>query len=70
MQVSDCSVVTVIEGINYCLIVLHEKSWLEELNALSPLQISALLTATALTWYVASGIRTVLNVIGHTSKDE
>lgn len=64
MVIDDCSVVTVIEGINYCLIVLHQKSWLEELNSLSALQVSGLLTATALTWYVASGIRTTLNLLG------
>jgi hypothetical protein len=70
MVVADCSVVTVIEGINYCLVVLHQESWLDELNNLDPLKVGALLSATALSWYVASGIRTTLNLLGHTSNEE
>ena len=70
MVVADCSVVTVIEGINYCLVVLHQESWLDELNKLEPLKVGALLTATALVWYVASGIRTTLNLLGHSSAEE
>lgn len=70
MVIDDCSMTTVIQGINYCVVVLHQQSWLDELNNLEPLKVSALLSATALTWYVASGIRTTLNLIGHTSKEE
>lgn len=70
MQIDDCSVVTVLEGANYCIVVLHQQSWLDELNSLSPLHAAALLSSTALIWYVAWGIRTTLNLLGHTSKNE
>ena len=70
MEVDQCSATTIIEGVHYCLVLIRTESWLDELNNLPPLQVGALLTATALTWYVASGIRTALNLIGHSSKDE
>lgn len=70
MVVADCSVVTVIEGINYCLVVLHQESWLDQLNSLEPTKVGALLSATALVWYVAWGIRANLNLLGHSSSEE
>ena len=70
MVIDDCSVTTVIQGINYCVVVIHQTSWLDQLNSLEPLHVSALLTATALTWYVASGIRTSLNLLGHSPNEE
>lgn len=71
MQIDDCSVVTVLEGAGTTpLLSLHPQSWLDELNALSPLHAAALLSSTALIWYVAWGIRTTLNLLGHTSKNE
>lgn len=70
MVVDDCSVTTVIEGVNYCIVVLHQQSWLDEINNLSPTQAAGLLTATTLIWYVAWGIRTTLNILGYSSKEE
>lgn len=70
MVIDDCSMTTVIQGVNYCVVVLHQQSWLDELNNLEPVKVGALLTATALVWYVASGIRTTLNLLGHTSNEE
>jgi len=69
MEINDCSVV-VIESVNYCLVVVKSESWLDQLNSLSVLQASALLSATALIWYVAWGIRTTLSLLGHSSKHE
>lgn len=65
MQIDDCSVTTVIQGINYCIVVLHQQSWMDELNNLEPAKVAALLSATALIWYVASGIRTTLNLLNY-----
>ncbi len=70
MVIDDCSMSTVIQGVNYCVVVLHQQSWLDELNNLEPAKVGALLTATALVWYVASGIRTTLNLLGHSPNEE
>ncbi|EHU1539775.1 hypothetical protein ACX0AN_003726 [Acinetobacter baumannii] len=70
MQVADCSVVTQIEGVNYCIVVLHQTSWMDELNNLPPEQVIALLSATILIWYLASGLRTTLYVLGSSTKEE
>ena len=70
MVIDDCSVTTVISGVNYCIVVVHQQSWLDELNSLSAVQAVALLSSTALIWYVAWGIRTTLNLLGHTSVNE
>ncbi|HCD60782.1 hypothetical protein ACWPO0_11635 [Acinetobacter nosocomialis] len=64
MVVDDCSVTTVIDGINYCIVVLHQQSWMDELNNLPPEKVAALISATALIWYVASAIRTNLKLLG------
>lgn len=70
MVVADCSVITVIEGVNYCLVVIREQSWLDEINKMSYVQLSALLSFAALVWYVASSIRTMLHILGaDTSKE-
>lgn len=69
MEITDCSVV-VIEAVNYCLVVIHKESWLDELNSLSMLQAAALVGSTALTWYVAWGIRTTLKLLGHSPDNE
>jgi len=70
MVIDDCSMTTVIQGISYCVVVLHQQSWLDELNNLEPLKVGALLSSTALTWYVASAIRTQINLLGYTSKED
>lgn len=70
MVIDDCSVTTVIQGINYCVVILHQQSWLDELNNLEPIKVGALISATVLTWYIASGIRTTLDLLGHTSSNE
>lgn len=70
MQIDDCSATTVINGVNYCILVIHQESWLDQLNNLSFAQVSALLSSTVLIWYVASLIRIHLNLLGHSSKDE
>lgn len=70
MVVADCSVVTVIEGVNYCLVVMHQQSWMDELNALAPEKVMALLSATALIWYVASAVRTQLDLLAHDNSKE
>jgi len=70
MVIDDCSMTTVIQGVSYCVVVLHQQSWLDELNNLEPAKVGALLTATALVWYVASGIRTTLNLLGHSPNEE
>ncbi|SSQ15477.1 Uncharacterised protein [Acinetobacter baumannii] len=64
MVIDDCSVTTVIDGINYCIVVLHQQSWMDELNNLPPEKVAALISATALIWYVASAIRTNLKLLG------
>ncbi|MFH4377293.1 hypothetical protein WAJ76_21465, partial [Acinetobacter baumannii] len=66
----DCSVVTTIDGVNYCIVVLHQQSWLDQLNNLTVVQVSLLLSSTALIWYVAWGIRATLSLLGHTSSEE
>lgn len=45
--------------------VLYQQSWTEQLNSLSVVQVSGLLTTTALIWYVASAIRTHLNLLAY-----
>ncbi|RKG29060.1 hypothetical protein [Acinetobacter tianfuensis] len=70
MVVGDCSVITVIEGVNYCLVVIREQSWLDEINKMSFAQLSALLSFAALVWYVASSIRTMLHVLGADNSKE
>lgn len=65
MQIDDCTVTTVIQGINYCVVIVQSESWLDELNKLTPLQVGALLSATALIWFVASGIRQQLDILAH-----
>lgn len=70
MQIEDCTATTVINGVNYCILVINQTSWLDQLNSLTVLQVSALLSATALIWYVAWGIRATLNILGHTSNEE
>lgn len=69
MVVDDCSVITVIEGVNYCLVVIREQSWLDEINKMSVAELSALLSFAALVWYVASSIRTMLHVLGADTKE-
>lgn len=68
MTVDDCSVVTVLNGANYCLVIVHQTSWMDELNALPPSQVAALLSSVALIWYVASAIRTQLSLLAHTEE--
>lgn len=70
MVVDDCSVITVIEGVNYCLVIIHEQSWLDEINKMTFAQMSGLLGFASLCWYVASSIRTMLHILGaDTSKE-
>lgn len=69
MVVDDCSVITVIESVNYCLVVIREQSWLDEINKMSYVQLSALLSFACLVWYVASSIRTMLHILGSDNKE-
>ncbi|WP_404231390.1 hypothetical protein [Acinetobacter venetianus] len=61
---------TVIDGINYCIVVLHQQSWMDELNSLPPEKVMALITSTALIWYVASAVRIQLQVLAHDETKE
>lgn len=70
MQIEDCTATTVINGVNYCILVIHQNSWADELNNLSVAQVSTLLGSTILIWYVASLIRINLNLLGHSSKED
>ena len=70
MVVDDCSVITVIDGVNYCLVLVHQQSWLDEINKMTFAQMSGLLSFACLCWYVASSIRTMLHILGaDTSKE-
>ena len=69
MQVDDYSVTSVINGINYCIVVLHQESWTDQLNSLPPEKVFALISATALIWYVASAIRTHLDLLAYDEKE-
>ena len=64
MQVDDCSVTSVINGVNYCIVLIQQKSFLDELNALKPDQVAVLLTATAIVWYVAGVFRSAISILG------
>ncbi|MCL5768536.1 hypothetical protein [Acinetobacter sp. ANC5681] len=69
MQIDDCSVTTVIDGVNYCIVLLNQNSWADQLNNLPPEKVAALLSATALIWYVAGAIRTHLRLLGSDDKE-
>ncbi|WP_155251713.1 hypothetical protein [Acinetobacter nosocomialis] len=69
MQIDDCTATTVINGVNYCVLVIHQQSWLDELNNLTVVQVGLLLSSTALIWYVAWGIRAALDLLGHDHED-
>lgn len=69
MQIDDCSATTIINGVNYCILVIHQQSWMDELNSLPPEKVMALITSTALIWYVASAIRTQLDLLAHDEKE-
>lgn len=69
MVVDDCSVTTVIDGVNYCIVLVHQQSWMDELNSLTVPQAGALITSVVLIWYVASAIRTMLDLLAHDEKE-
>lgn len=69
MQIDDCTATTIINGVNYCILVIHQQSWMDELNSLPPEKVMALITSTALIWYVASAIRTHLDLLAHDEKE-
>lgn len=69
MVIADCSVTTVIEGVNFCLVVIREQSWMDEINSLEWVELSGLLAFTTLCFYVASSIRTMLHVLGTDIKE-
>ncbi|WP_288378176.1 hypothetical protein [uncultured Acinetobacter sp.] len=70
MEIEDCSVTTVIQGVNYCIVVLHQQSWMDELNNLPKTQVIALLSATILIWWLASGMRTILHTLGSSTNED
>ncbi len=70
MVIDDCSVTTVIEGISYCIVVLHQQSWMDELNNMDKTKVVALLSATFLIWYVATGLRTVIQTLGSDTNED
>jgi hypothetical protein len=43
---------------------------MDELNALEPLKVVALLTTTILIWYTAFGVRTVVHTLGSSTKED
>ncbi|KAA8730793.1 hypothetical protein F4V57_14675 [Acinetobacter qingfengensis] len=60
-----CETIELINSVQTCTsYVIYHESWTEQLNNLSVVQVSALLSATALIWYVAWGIRTHLKLLG------
>jgi hypothetical protein len=69
MEIDDCTSTTVINGANYCILLIHQTSWMDELNSLSISQVSGLLGFTALIWYVAWAIRAHINLLGHYEGD-
>jgi hypothetical protein len=70
MQIEDCTATTVINGVNYCILVIHQTSWMDELNSIEPLKVIALLTTTILIWYTAFGVRTVVHTLGSSTKED
>ena len=61
-----CESLETINNVQTCVSwVIYQPSWTEQLNQLSVSQVSALLSATALIWYVASCIRTYLQLLAH-----
>lgn len=61
-----CEALETINNVQTCVSwVIYQPSWTEQLNQLSVPQVSALLSATALIWYVASCIRTYLQLLAH-----
>lgn len=63
MQIDECSVTSVINGVNYCIVLIHEKSFLDELNHLPPEKVAILLTSTACLWYVAGVMKEALGIL-------
>lgn len=45
--------------------VVYEPSWTQQLNSLSAVQVGTLLGTTALIWYVASAIRTYIDLLAY-----
>ncbi|MBF7686584.1 hypothetical protein I2F17_12225 [Acinetobacter sp. B10A] len=61
-----CETLQIVNDVQTCVAwVIYKESWTDQLNNLSVAQVSALLSATALIWYVASAIRTYLNLLAH-----
>lgn len=58
----------IIDNIPYQLCLSHaiyEPSFTQQLNNLTAVQVSVLLSTTALIWYVASAIRTYLDLLAY-----
>ena len=70
MQIDDCTATTVINGVNYCILVIHQTSWMDELNSLPVEKVIALLSTTILIWYVAWGTRPIIHVLGSSTKED
>jgi|APHig2749369809_1036254.scaffolds.fasta_scaffold665755_1 formate hydrogenlyase subunit 3/multisubunit Na+/H+ antiporter MnhD subunit len=62
----QCDALTVINEVQTCVVLVQPHlNWLDELNQLPPASVAAILSGTALAFYVAGILRLYLKTIEH-----